>query len=281
MSAAGKIAFIGGGNMTQAIAAGLRDGDFDMRSVAIADPHADTRVALAKALPGALVLSDNDEAAASADCVVLAVKPQVLRPVCLRLADRIQQERPLIMSIAAGVRVADIDDWLGGGLAIVRVMPNQPALIREGASGMFGNERVTAAELARATDIMQAVGTVVTVPQESDMDAVTAVSGSGPAYFYYLCDVLAATGESMGLSAETATRLALATARGAAQLASDSGESLATLTRRVRSPGGTTAAALDTLDEAGARDIFAAAIRAARDRAEALADEAHSQTGQD
>lgn len=281
MNRARGLAFIGGGNMARAIASGLADSGFDMRSLSIAEPHDESRAALARTLPGALIVPDNRTAVAAADCVVLAVKPQVLQEVCRELAGPAQDRRPLIVSIAAGIRVADIDDWLGGGLSIIRVMPNQPALIRAGASGIFGNERATSEDLARAREILQAVGTVVTVPNEADIDAVTALSGSGPAYFYYLCDVLAETGQSMGLAPEAATELALATARGAAQLAIESEENLSTLTARVRSPGGTTAAALDSLDNAGARDIFAAAVRAARDRAQALADEAHRQSGQD
>ena len=181
----------------------------------------------------------------------------------------------MIISIAAGPREVDIDNWLGGGNAVVRVMPNQPALLSAGISGMHANSATTSEQQAAAKKILSAVGPVVEVPNEDDIDAVTAVSGSGPAYFYLLVDMIAKTGAELGLDPDHAHKLAIETALGAATLAKNSDESMDELIARVRSPGGTTAAALDSLDEDGVRDIFNRALTAARDRATVLADMAH------
>jgi len=270
------IGFIGGGNMARAIAGGLIAGGFDPASIRIADPHAGQREKLQRDLPGTQVTADNAIVAAQSACVVLAVKPQMLAAVCRDLREVIQENRPLVVSIAAGVRSADIDAWLGGGLAIVRVMPNQPALRRRGVSGLYANERTATGDIDRACDIISAVGEVVRVPREADIDAVTAISGSGPAYFFLLIDMLEETAVELGLDPDAAARLALETARGSAELAAASGEPMDALITRVRSPGGTTAAALDRLEAAGVRAIFRAAFEAARDRAVELADRAHA-----
>ena len=269
------VGFIGGGNMTRAIAAGLLDKDFDAARLAIAEPLDSQRELLKELLPGIFSSKDNAEVVARSQCLVLAVKPQVIAAVCKDLASAVQLAKPLVISIAAGPRIDDIDTWLGGGNAVVRVMPNQPALLGKGISGIYGNDKVSAAQMAVATEILSAVGPVVTVPNEVDIDAVTAVSGSGPAYFYLLIDLIAKTGIELGLDETASNQLALETALGAATLAKQSGESMDTLISRVRSPGGTTAAALDELEARGVRDIFAAALTAARDRATELADTAH------
>ena len=270
------VGFIGGGNMTRAIVGGLLDNGFEAGRLSIAEPIDAQRQTLEHELPGVFVGSDNAEVVARCQCVVLSVKPQVLPAVCKGLAPAVQQSRPLIISIAAGPRIDDIDNWLGGGNAVVRVMPNQPALLGKGISGLYGNSKTSADQLAIAAEIMSAVGPVVTVANEADIDAVTAVSGSGPAYFYLLIDMIAKTGVELGLDSDTSTTLALNTALGAATLAHQSGEPMDTLISRVRSPGGTTAAALDELEARGVRDIFAAALTAARDRATKLADAAHN-----
>ena len=270
-----KIAFVGGGNMTRAIAGGLLDAGHAAGDISISEPLADQRDVLRKNLGGIHVSDVNAAVVRGAGSVVLAVKPQVLADVCKQLASAVQGSRPLIISIAAGVRSIDIDSWLGGGLAVVRVMPNQPALLRQGISGIFANDATAPEQLAAASKIMSAVGSVVAVPNESDIDAVTAISGSGPAYFYLLIDMLATTGRDLGLDATTARQLAAVTARGAAMLALDSDEAMATLIAKVRSPGGTTAAALDSLEDQGIRDIFDRALRAAHERAVELADNAH------
>lgn len=277
----GNIAFIGGGNMASAIAGGLVDSGFAATRLRIAEPSASARELLTARLPGATIGADNDGIAAGADTLVLAVKPQVLPFVCRGLSTTVQKHRPLVISIAAGVRSDDIDRWLGGGLAVVRVMPNQPALLQKGVSGLYANARVTAADRRRATEILSAVGSVVTVADENHIDIVTAVSGSGPAYFYLLADFLEKAAVDLGLEAAAARTLARETAIGAAALleqAAETGDSIETLIARVRSPNGTTAAALDALEQRDARAIFAAAIRAARHRAVQLADEAHDDT---
>jgi pyrroline-5-carboxylate reductase len=271
-----NIAFVGGGNMTRAIVGGLVQSGIPAADIRIAEPSGDTRDALGRDLPGTVVSADNDSAVRGSNCVVLAVKPQVLKGVCRALRDTVQAAKPLIVSIAAGVRVDDIEQWLGGNLAVVRVMPNQPALLRLGVSGLYANEQTSDVQRHRATEIMSAVGSVVHVATETDIDTVTAVSGSGPAYFFLLVDLLARSAQAHGLDAETARTLAIETARGAAALAAAQDEPMDELIARVRSPGGTTAAALDSLEADNVRGIFAAAITAARDRAGVLADQAHS-----
>lgn len=269
-----RIGFVGGGNMTLAIAGGLLNSGFPCAQIAIAEPAAGQRARLAAALPGVHIGSDNAALAAGVDCLVLATKPQVLAAVCRGLADVAQANSLLVISIAAGVRSAAIAGWLGGGLAVIRVMPNQPALLGLGASALFANDAASAADRELAATIMRAVGQLVWVDSEADIDAVTAISGSGPAYFYLLIDMLIKTATALGLDAAAARTLAVQTAVGAAALAADSDAPMDELIARVRSPGGTTAAALDSLEQHDVRAIFAAALQAARDRAIHLADEA-------
>jgi pyrroline-5-carboxylate reductase len=275
-----SIAFVGGGNMTRAIVGGLLEGGYPARHISIAEPSDSQREILGNAFPGVFITASNDEAVSRGSSVILAVKPQVIASVCRKLAPTVRSSRPLIISIAAGPRIADIDHWLGGGNAVVRVMPNQPALLRKGISGIYANRATTPEQLQTAKEILKAVGPVVTVHSEQDIDAVTAVSGSGPAYFFLLIDMLAESGTSLGLNADAARQLAVETACGAAELARNSDSAMDELIARVRSPGGTTAAALDSLEASGIRDIFARALTAARDRAVVLADNAHI-SGQD
>lgn len=271
-----KVGFVGGGNMTRAIAGGLIGSGFSPGDILISEPVEAARDSLAKEFSGTTVTSDNAAVLAASGCVVLSVKPQVLPAVCRDLRDAAQQERPLIVSIAAGTRSDDIDTWLGGGLSVIRIMPNQPALLRLGVSGLYANEQTSEKEREYAANIIAAVGSVVHVEREEDIDAVTAVSGSGPAYFFLFIDILTKTAVDLGISEASAKILAIETARGAAALAGSESESMDALIARVRSPGGTTAAALDSLENANVRDIFSAAITAARDRAKILADEAHA-----
>ena len=271
----GKVAFVGGGNMTRALAGGMLAAGYQANHILIAEPLAEHRESLADELPGAAIHEDNARVVREASCVVLAVKPQILSAVCKPLATTVQATRPLIISIAAGVRSNDIDTWLGGGLSVVRVMPNQAALLRLGISGIYANEQTTAKQLEIASNIIATTGPVIAVPTEKDIDTVTAVSGTGPAYFYLLVDMLVKAAEQMGLDHDSALALSLETARGAGELAEQSGETMDTLIARVRSPGGTTAAAFEVLETQGFRDIFTAAVVAARDRAVELADAAH------
>lgn len=269
------IGFIGGGNMTRAIAAGLIEGQYPAADLLISEPAIEQRAVLARDLPGVVIEESNNAVASRAGTVVLAVKPQVMRDVCRNLADAVQKARPLIVSVAAGIRSGDIDEWLGGELAVVRIMPNQPALLRLGASGLFANARTDDAQKERAKRILSAVGHVVSVKSDADIDAVTAISGTGPAYFYLLIDMMIKAAQEMGLEAQAAQILTIETAKGAAAIADAEDETMESLIERVRSPGGTTTAAFDSLDADHVRDIFARAFTAARDRAMVLADEAN------
>jgi len=276
----GKVAFIGGGNMARALAGGMLVAGYEPGHILISEPLVEHRERLVEEFPGTVIRASNADVVAEAECIVLAVKPQILPEVCKPLADAVQQARPLIISIAAGVRSHDIDSWLGGGLSVVRVMPNQPALLRLGISGMYANERTSDSQRRAASNIVSTTGPVVMVATEDDIDTVTAVSGTGPAYFYLLVDMLVSVAEEMGLDHDSALALVLETARGAGEMAEQSGETMETLIARVRSPGGTTAAAFDYIDNTNFRDIFSAAVIAARDRARDLADQAH-ETGKD
>jgi pyrroline-5-carboxylate reductase len=271
----GKVAYIGGGNMARALAGGMLAAGYEPGHVWISEPRAGQRDALAEEMPGAIIVADNGDAVRDAECVVLAVKPQILSDVCKPLAPLVQKARPLVISIAAGVRARDIESWLGGNLPVVRVMPNQPALLRLGISGLFANRHTSEHQLRAATNIISTTGPVIRVGSEEDIDTVTAVSGTGPAYFYLLVDMLVKSAVELGLDYDDALALVLETARGAGEMAEQSGETMDSLIERVRSPGGTTAAAFDYLDGTDFRAIFNAAIVAARDRAVDLADQAH------
>lgn len=266
-----RTAFVGGGNMTRAIVLGMLKAGTPADAILISEPSAERRQQLAAEMPGVTISPSNDEVAGAAATLVLAVKPQVLDDVCSGLAATVQALKPLVVSIAAGTRSDDIEAWLGGDVAVVRVMPNQPALLGLGISGLVGNARATDEDLARAETVMAGAGKVVRVESEADIDAVTAISGSGPAYFFLLIDMLATTGAKLGLDPDTALTLALETARGAAAVAIAESEAMGELIERVRSPGGTTAAALDSLDADDVRGIFERALTAARDRGAELA----------
>jgi pyrroline-5-carboxylate reductase len=271
----GKVAYVGGGNMARALAGGMLAAGYEPGHLWISEPAAQQRARLTDELPGAMIVAGNDEAVRDAECVLLAVKPQILADVCKPLAPLVQRSKPLVISIAAGVRARDIETWLGGNLPVVRVMPNQPALLRLGISGLYANEHTSGHQLRAATNIISTTGPVVKVSSEEDIDAVTAVSGTGPAYFYLLVDMLVKSAVELGLDYDDAVTLVLETARGAGEMAEQSGESMDSLIARVRSPGGTTAAAFDHLDGTDFRAIFNAAVTAARDRAVELADRAH------
>jgi len=261
--------------MTRALTAGMLAAGYEPTHILVSEPMSDHRESLAEELPNSIIHEDNEVVVGQAECIVLAVKPQILSKVCKPLAGIVQTTKPLIISIAAGVRSRDIDTWLGGGLSVVRVMPNQAALLRLGISGVYANERTTPEQFQIASSIIATTGPVIPVQTEEDIDTVTAVSGTGPAYFYLMVDMLVKVAEQLGLDHDSALKLALETARGAGELAEQSGETMDKLIARVRSPGGTTAAAFDSLDANGFRDIFSAAVIAARDRAIELADRAH------
>jgi len=269
-----KVGFIGGGNMARAIAGGLLRGGMHATNVLIAEPRPEQRDFLRKDLYGALVTDDNMLVAREAEVLLFAVKPQILKSVCNDLGPAIEATRPLIMSIAAGPMIDDIDSWLGGNNSVVRVMPNQPAMIDQGISALFANALAHKEQRELAERIMSSVGRVVWLKNEQEMDAVTAVSGTGPSYFYLLIDIMIKSAIDFGLDADTARTLAVETARGATALAAAETESMSAMIDRVRSPGGTTTAAFEHLDKSDARGIFADAIKAARNRAIELSKDA-------
>jgi len=271
-----NIAIVGGGNMARAIAGGLIRSGYDPSHVLISEPAAEQRDVLNREFAGSTISADNNTVAADAGTLVLAVKPQILKSVCQALRSTVQKSMPLVISIAAGPRVDDIDHWLGGKLEIVRVMPNQPALVDQGISALYANDRTDELGRILAEKVMTAVGQAVWVDDESLLDAVTAVSGTGPAYFYLLIDVLIQSAIRLGIEPDIARTLAVETARGAATLAAAEAESMSALIDRVRSPGGTTTAAFERLDAADVRGIFDDAIEAAKNRSIELAQKANN-----
>ncbi|WP_339339344.1 pyrroline-5-carboxylate reductase [uncultured Oceanicoccus sp.] len=265
-----KIAFIGAGNMASSIIGGLTAKGFDAQSMTASDPYPESLVNLAKIAP-VNITHDNHQAVANADVVVLAVKPQMMKTVLEDLASSVQQSKPLMISIAAGIETNSLDKWLGGDMPIVRCMPNTPALVQSGATALFANSKVNGEQKELADQILRAVGIALWVEQESALDAVTAVSGSGPAYFFLVMEAMQTAGEQLGLSADVAKQLTLQTALGAAQMAIASDVGTDELRRRVTSPGGTTAEAIKVFEDAGLRDTFNKALIACRDRSEELA----------
>jgi pyrroline-5-carboxylate reductase len=272
MSDIRRLAFIGGGNMAAALIGGLTKRGLPAERLVAADPSHDALERLARDYRIA-VTSDNAEAVHGAEVVVLAVKPQLVRAVALSLAPHLSISRPVLISVAAGIPHAALARWFGPLVPVIRTMPNRPALNGFGATGLYAPAELGAAPRAVAEDVMAAVGATVWVEHESQMDTVTALSGSGPAYFFLFMEALEAAAQARGLPPEIAHRLTLETAYGAAQMARDSTDSLATLREQVTSKGGTTAAALEVLDAAGLRAIVAHAVAAADRRSAELAAE--------
>ena len=265
------LGFIGGGNMARSLIGGLLARGLPARQVIVSDPVATQREALAEQL-GVRAVAENAMVAAAAQVLVLAVKPQELRTVAKQLAPQVMQTNPLVISGAAGIRAADLQRWLGG-LPVARAMPNRPALNGCGVSALYATSEVGAAERKLAEAILGAVGPAVWVQQESQMDAVTAVSGSGPAYFFLLIEMIEAAGVKLGLPPEVSRRLAIETAYGSGQMARTASETPAVLREQVTSKGGTTEAALKILEAANVRAIFADAIAAAAKRSEEMAEQ--------
>ena len=264
-----NIAFIGGGNMARSLIGGLVKQGCKPECITVSDPRPEQLEQLAEAF-GVCVTPDNLEAASKAAMLVFAVKPQVFRAAATPLAGTVRARRPLVISIAAGVSEADIGAWLGGEAAIVRAMPNIPALVGAGAAALYANARVSPAQRALAQAILESVGIAVWIEDESLMDAVTALSGSGPAYFFLLMECMEAAGRELGLPAEVARALTQQTAHGAARLVLETGEAPAALRQQVTSPGGTTAAALAVFERDKLAAIVTRALTAARDRGREL-----------
>jgi pyrroline-5-carboxylate reductase len=268
-SSDGTIAFIGGGNMARSLIGGLVARGTPAGAIRVAEPVDVLRDALARDF-GVQVSADNTQAVAGAGTWVLAVKPQVMREVCEALAPLAQDARPLVVSIAAGITSAQLERWLGGNVAVVRTMPNTPALLGAGVTGLFANAAVDGAGRMRTASLLSAAGPTVWIDDEALMDAVTAVSGSGPAYVFLLAEAMQAAGEAEGLPAEAARTLALRTILGAARMLTEGEEPPAELRRRVTSPGGTTQAAIESFERDGFRHIVARAIHAATMRGREL-----------
>lgn len=266
------IAFIGAGNMGRAILGGLRAGGHPASHLRAADADA---AALARAARefGIATDADNRVVAAGADVLVLAIKPQQIEAVARALAAAAGTHKPLVLSIAAGIPTAALAAWFGADTPIVRSMPNTPALIGRGTSALYATATTDAARRATAESIMRAVGVVHWLDDEALMDAVTALSGSGPAYVFRVIESLSAAGAQLGLAPVLARRLALETVAGAAELALGSAQDPATLRQQVTSKGGTTERALAALEEGGIDTLFARALSAARDRSRALSEE--------
>lgn len=259
------IAFIGGGNMARSLIGGLVAAGADRNRIRVAEPDARTRAGLAEDF-GVACFASAAEAVPGAATWVFAVKPQVMREVCESLTPIARAERPLVVSIAAGITAAQLDRWLGGGLAVVRAMPNTPALLGAGVTGLFANARVDGGGRERANGLLTSAGQTVWIADEAQMDAVTATSGSGPAYVFLLAEAMEDAAIAQGLPADAARILAQQTILGAARMLTGSGEPPAELRRRVTSPNGTTQAAIETFEAGGFRALVGRAIEAATRR---------------
>ena len=265
------IAFIGAGNMASALFGGLLKRGYPAERIMAADPHRASLEAAAEL--GIKTASHNGEAIGFADTLVLAVKPQVLQSVLEPLQGALAEHRPLIISIAAGIDLATLQRWCGTELPIVRCMPNTPALVQCGATGLYASENVSAEQKQQAQSILEAVGSAIWLGDEASIDAVTAVSGSGPAYFFAVIEAMEEAGVALGLSPQEAEQLTLQTALGAARMAIESEHHASELRRRVTSPGGTTERALAAFEQGGLKDLFRRAMEDCAERSRELARE--------
>lgn len=270
-----RIAFIGAGNMAASLIGGLRAQGVDASSIRASDHGAEQRAKIS-AEHGIETFASNAEAIQGCAIIVLAVKPQVMKDVCLDLAAHLEAGQ-LVVSIAAGINCASLERWLGAAAqaapAIVRCMPNTPALLRQGVSGLYANSQVSAPQRQQAEQLLGAVGLVLWLDEEQLIDAVTAVSGSGPAYFFLLMEAMTAAGEKLGLPRDTAAQLTLHTALGAARMAVASDVDASELRRRVTSPAGTTEAAIKTFQAGGFEALVEQAMNAAAQRSTELAEQ--------
>lgn len=267
----GKLTFIGGGNMAQSLVGGLLQSGFVANHIAVSDPNQEKRDHFAQLQ--ITTFADNVASVVDADVVVFAVKPQVMVEALQQTKAVINEKRPLIVSIAAGVRTKSMVSVLGEQHAVVRCMPNTPALVGSGATALYATDAVSEEQRETAESIMRAVGITLWVDEEAKLDVVTALSGSGPAYFFAMMEYLQKAAEGLGLAADDARLLTLQTTFGAAKMALESDIDVAELRRRVTSKGGTTEAALQSLDAGGFSDLLATAIKAAAKRSQELGDE--------
>ena len=256
--------------MARSLIGGLIDDGMKPQFVTVSEPDTSRREELTNDF-GVTALADNVAAVNESDIVIFAVKPQVMKTAVLSLAEGLSEKKPLLISIAAGIPISSLESWAGDDLAIVRAMPNTPALINAGITALFANYRVLPEQRNQAESILRAVGKVVWVEEETLMDTVTAVSGSGPAYFFYFMEALEQAAIEEGLDENTSRLLTLETARGAARLAIETTKSPSELRGQVTSPGGTTEAAIQVLEQADISQILKRAVTAARKRSVDLA----------
>jgi pyrroline-5-carboxylate reductase len=263
------LSFIGGGNMASSLIAGLVADGWNPASIRVSDSSSQQLERLSARFP-VITTTDNSDAAEGASVIVLAVKPQSMEGVARALAGNIARDNPLVISIAAGISEEALRQWLGGDTAIVRCMPNTPAMVQSGATAMYANPFVTDDQRSIAESILRAVGIVIWVDDEAVMHAVTALSGSGPAYIFLFIEHIQAAGRELGLSEETAHLLALQTVFGAAKMALESPDDAATLRQQVTSPGGTTERAIEVFSEGGFKELVNKALHAAAERSREL-----------
>ena len=266
-----SIVFIGGGNMASCLVGGTIANGFDPDDILVSEPNEASRNRLKKEF-GIAVSEDNQAAVANATVVVLAVKPQIMRKVTMALAPALK-DHAVVVSIAAGISVESLQGWLGSSVSIIRAMPNTPSLVLAGATALFANPLATAPQKDIVSKIFQAVGYCCWVNREDQINAVIAVSGSGPAYFFRILEIMQQVGQELGLSEEIARELASHTALGASQMAKQSASSPAELRRQVTSPGGTTERALSTFHKEGLETIFRRAMTSALERAEEMSED--------
>jgi pyrroline-5-carboxylate reductase len=264
------ICFIGGGNMARSLIGGLIDDGIKPQFIKVGEPDARRREELKRKFD-VTVLADNAVAVNESDIVIFAVKPQVMETAVVPIKEKLSEKKYLLVSIAAGIPISTLDLWAGGDQAIVRAMPNTPALINAGITALFSNSRTSLEQRDQTEAIMRAVGKVVWVEDEALIDTVTAISGSGPAYFFYFMEALEQAAIDERLDAETARLLVLQTALGAARLAIETTKSPSELRTEVTSPGGTTEAAMHVLEQANIRKVLKHAVTAARERSTDLA----------
>ncbi len=266
------IAMIGAGNMGGSLVAGLINHGIAPHNIWVSDVNEEKLSSLHQQYNVHITI-DNEKAIKAAEVIIFAIKPQFFKQILLSLAPILCARRPLIISIAAGIRTESMHHWLDANLSIIRAMPNTPALIGAGATALYADANVNEVDKQRASEIMGAVGLVLWVQQEKLMDVVTALSGSGPAYFFQMMESLQNAAVQLGLSEETAKLLTLQTGMGAIKMAMESGQSLNELCKAVTSPGGTTEQALAVLQEADLSTVFSKALQAAKKRSEELADQ--------
>jgi len=272
LSTSPTISFIGAGNMASAIIGGMLDSGFKAANIWVSAPDDNHLQSIRKQF-GVSVTTDNRYCAEQADMVVLAVKPQVMASVCADIAPVVQNTRPLMVSIAAGLEASTLDEWLGGGLPLVRVMPNTPSLVGRGAAGLYANDQVKEKQKTMVESVFNSIGSALWVDDESLLHAVTALSGSGPAYFFLMLEALEEAATDAGIAGETARALAIQTMAGAAEMAGRSEHDPGQLKRNVMSPGGTTEQAIQTFEEGGMRDLVKKAYSAAYKRSGEMAKE--------